>query len=201
MAMGRGMRKMAPRTYVSQRGKTSRAFRAYVDLLNAAEWLRDRMIRQLDTFELSMMEFWVLETLYSEGPQYPQALSRKFRCSRQNVGFVIKRLQERKLVSREEANLEVTTSEHWVNPTGTASKGRPEKGRKIILVRLTPEGQEVIAFVYPKHLKVVKSEMRVLEGREQQTLSRLCRKLRKGDVLKFVREMTMEDLEEEEISG
>ena len=43
MAMGRGMRKMAPRTYVSQRGKTSRAFRAYVDLLNAAEWLRDRM--------------------------------------------------------------------------------------------------------------------------------------------------------------
>jgi hypothetical protein len=38
--------------------------------------------------------------------------------------------------------------------------------------------------------------MRALHGREQLTLSRLCRKLREGDVLKFVSEITHEDVEE-----
>ena len=38
--------------------------------------------------------------------------------------------------------------------------------------------------------------MRALEGREQQTLSKLCTKLRKRDVIMFVREMMMEDVEE-----
>jgi hypothetical protein len=39
---------------------------------------------------------------------------------------------------------------------------------------------------------MVKSLLRVLDAREQDTLSRICRKLREGDVVKFVRELTME---------
>jgi hypothetical protein len=35
--------------------------------------------------------------------------------------------------------------------------------------------------------------MRVLNATEQNSLSRLCRKLREGDVLKFVAEITHED--------
>ena len=38
--------------------------------------------------------------------------------------------------------------------------------------------------------------MRVLDGREQATLSRLLLKLRKGDVVKFVREIRMYDDED-----
>ena len=38
--------------------------------------------------------------------------------------------------------------------------------------------------------------MRVLDGREQVTLSRLLLKLRKGDVVKFVREIRMYDDED-----
>jgi hypothetical protein len=33
-------------------------------------------------------------------------------------------------------------------------------------------------------------------GREQGTLNRLCRKLREGDVMKFVSELTHEDVED-----
>ena len=44
--------------------------------------------------------------------------------------------------------------------------------------------------------EVVESLMRVLDGREQVTQSRLLLKLRKGDVVKFVREIRMYDDED-----
>ena len=38
--------------------------------------------------------------------------------------------------------------------------------------------------------------MRALEGREQATLSRLCRKLKEGDMIKFFKEIRMMDEDE-----
>jgi len=49
--------------------------------------------------------------------------------------------------------------------------------------------------VLPRHSKLVKALMRVLDGREQKTLVRICQKLRAGDALKFVSELRMEDVE------
>ena len=66
-----------------------------------------------------------------------------------------------------------------------------------MLVNLTEEGEKLIANVFPKHVKLIRSELRVLQGREQVTLSRICRKLRRGDVMKFVDEITAVDIEEE----
>ena len=37
--------------------------------------------------------------------------------------------------------------------------------------------------------------MRALEGRDQESLSKMCRKLREGDVVKFVSEIMHEDVE------
>ena len=37
--------------------KTLRAFRAYTGLLEAADWIREKMARQLEKFDLSMAEF------------------------------------------------------------------------------------------------------------------------------------------------
>ena len=56
---------------------------------------------------------------------------------------------------------------------------------------LTAQGTKFVGTVFPKHAKVVKSLMRVLDGREQQTLSRLLQKLREGDIVKFVKEIRM----------
>jgi DNA-binding MarR family transcriptional regulator len=58
---------------------------------------------------------------------------------------------------------------------------------------LTAEGKKFVGTVFPKHAKVVKSLMRVLDGREQQTLSRLLQKLREGDIVKYVQEIRMKD--------
>ena len=66
----------------------------------------------------------------------------------------------------------------------------------MVLVRLTEEGEKLIAYVFARHRKVVKAEMRALEGREQETLSRLCRKLKEGDIVKFFKEIRMRDADE-----
>lgn len=47
-----------------------------------------------------------------------------------------------------------------------------------------------------RECEVMKSLTQVLDGREQVTLSRLLLKLRKGDVVKFVREIRMYDDED-----
>ncbi|MGH9735392.1 MAG: hypothetical protein ACRD8A_12485 [Candidatus Acidiferrales bacterium] len=65
------------------------------------------------------------------------------------------------------------------------------------VIRLTAEGETLIANGFRKHAKVVKAQMQALEGREQLSLSKLCGKLRRGDVMRFVHELMMEDAEEE----
>jgi|HubBroStandDraft_1064217.scaffolds.fasta_scaffold14753_3 hypothetical protein len=93
-------------------------------------------------------------------------------------------------ISRESATRPRRDSAVAKAPAGAAT------GRKIVVVQLTPQGKQLIARVFPKHAKVVKAEMKMLEGREQQTLSRLCQKLRKRDVMKWFKEITMEEVEE-----
>ena len=41
----------------------------------------------------------------------------------------------------------------------------------------------------PRACQVVKGEMKALDGREQETLSRMCVKLREGDAVKFLKEL------------
>jgi hypothetical protein len=57
-------------------------------------------------------------------------------------------------------------------------------------VTLTSTGKGFIAHVIEKHKKVVKAW---LDAREQQTLGRLCRRLRQGDVVKFVKHVRVVD--------
>ena len=53
--------------------------------------------------------------------------------------------------------------------------------------------------VLPRHSKLVKALMRALHAREHESLVRICEKLRKGDVLKFVAELRWEHEGSEEI--
>jgi hypothetical protein len=69
-----------------------------------------------------------------------------------------------------------------------ATQGRRPDPR-LIVVRLTEMGESLIRYVFPVHAKVVKAEMKVLDGRQQETLSRMCVKLRDGDAVKFVKEL------------
>jgi len=182
-------RKRQPSRYISVRGRTNRAVAGYVDLLEAAEQLKERMTRQLGSYYLTMLEFRLLASILHDGPQYQIAISHRFRCSKQNIGRAVESLRERGYLRRKMSALPTTPSDGWANPERAATMKRPVRGRRIAIVRLTPQGREFIKYVYPKHAKVVKSVMRVLDGREQLTLSRLCLKLKEGDAVKMLKEL------------
>ena len=65
------------------------------------------------------------------------------------------------------------------------------------VVGLTAPGKKFIGEVLTRYSKVVKSIMGGVNFREMESLSRICRKLREGDAVKFLREMRMMDEEEE----
>jgi len=177
-----------------QHVKTNRAFRAYIDLLDAADWLRGEMSGQLASFDLTMMQFRVMEAIFREGPQYQQLLSRKFQCSKQNIAAVLAHLQSWGGIRRDRCRLPSELADDVA--TGIkAGDGEKWQGRWISLVRLTPKGKKLIGHVITMHKKVVKAFMRVLSAREQKTLSRMCRTLRRGDVVKFVKDIRMVDRE------
>ena len=178
---------------LSQRGKTLRAFRAYLDLLDAADYMRGWMRGPLESFDLTMRGFRVLEMLYREGPTRLRVVAEKLDCRRQNVDVIVERLKERGWVGGEIAMLPPVQLKR--TRLAKAKRGQPRKGRRVTLLRLTPRGEKFMGNVFPRHAKVVKSLMRVLDAREQATLSRLLQKLREGDLLKFTREMEFQDVE------
>src|SRR5208282_386013 len=137
----------------------------------------------------TMMDFRVLDMLRRCGPQYLEAMSRRFRCHKQNIANVIKRLEAAGWVRRTPSRL---------RPGGAGTEGgrarkRPgrgdSQGRRVVRLEMTQEGRAHLKDVLPRHVKLVKAHMRTLDQREQLTLGRLCRKLRRGDILKFALEV------------
>jgi hypothetical protein len=47
--------------------------------------------------------------------------------------------------------------------------------------------ESLIRYVFPVHTEVVKAEMKALDGRQQEMLSRMCVKLSEGDAVKFLK--------------
>jgi DNA-binding MarR family transcriptional regulator len=178
----------------TQKEKTQRAFRTYLDLLDTAEWLRRYMRGPLESFVLTMGGVRLLELLYrKESLSVPEAAYMRG-CQRQNMDAIVARLEERGWVSRTVEEYEPAEIEESRLPK--AMRGRPREGRRIGVVRLTRLRRKFIGDVFPRHAKVVKALMRVLDAREKDFLSRICRKLRAGDGLKFYSEMTHQDEDE-----
>ena len=179
---------------ITQRGKTLRAFGAYLDLLDTAEMMRSELRGQLTGFGLTLRGFRVLEILYREGPTMMVIVAEKLLCSRQNLEFISRPLEERGWVRRVVRPLRGAELEE--RRQARASRGRHKNGHSVGVLMLTAEGKKFVGTVFPKHAKVVKCMMLALDGREQVTLSRLLQKLREGDAVKFLREFRIYDEED-----
>lgn len=183
----------------SQREKTQRAWSAYLDLIDTAEWIKKELRAPLSTFGLTMEEFRLLLELYRAGPLTIPMVADKRERNRQNMHATIISAQEFGWVEKEVARLRPARIRKSRLPK--ARRGRPRAGRRISVVRLTGQGEKLVGHVLPKQVKVVKALMRAIDGRRQATLSEICRKLRAGDVVKFVKEMVMTDPDEELIAA
>lgn len=181
-----------PKRRATQKEKTLRAFAAYLELLDTAAWLKTWMAGPLASMDLTMQGFRLLVLLYRDGPTPMTEAARQMRFPRQNLEFVLRRLEQRGWVGRENVR----------TPPGTKRTPEEKKRRRTSLrrwawqfsaIRLTPQGEKFVGQVFPRHAKVVKALMRALDGREQESLGEICRKLRTGHIWKFLSEITHPD--------
>ena len=110
------------------------------------------------------------------------------------MDIIVARLEERGWVKRTVVTYEPVKTRK--NHFPKAMRGRKREGRCVAIVELTPLGEKFIGHVLPRHAKLVKAHMRVIDGREKESLSRICQKLREGDVVKYVSELTHRTMRE-----
>jgi DNA-binding MarR family transcriptional regulator len=182
--------------YPTPREKTKRAFGAYMDVLETAEWLKGELHGPLLLYDLSMGDFRLLELLYREGALFVPDIARRRRLHRQAVDVIIKRLSRRGFVRRAIVKLPPVEFQRAHVPASKRDERR--EGIRTSVVGLTKTGKKFISDVLPNHTKVVKALMRALDGRDQDTLSRLCRKLRAGNPVRYFAELTHEYVDDDE---
>jgi DNA-binding MarR family transcriptional regulator len=178
-----------------QKEKTQRAFGAYLELVDTADWIRRELRGPLESFGFTMAEFRVLEILHRDGPLTISIAAEKLQRHLPNFRTTFLNLEKLGWVRRQSVRL--PPAEIRESRLPKARRGKPRVGRRVGVISLTKMGEAVVGKVLPRQAKLVKAHMRVLSYKEQGKLSLLCRKLHEGDVLKFVSEITHEDVEEE----
>jgi DNA-binding MarR family transcriptional regulator len=157
-------------------------------VMDTAAWLRDWLHGQLVGFGLNMLGLRLLEMLYRKGPMEMLEAAEERGCRLQHLHRLVSHLAKHGWVRRDV--MRRFPAEIRLTRIPIARRNKERQGRRVSVVRLTPLGRKLVETVLPKHEKVVKALMRALDGREQETLSMLCRKLRDFDVMRFLSELT-----------
>lgn len=129
-----------------------------IKLTRGADSLLARLAHQNTHPGLTVSQFGTLEILYHLGAMSQTDICGKLLKSGGNTTLVIDNLEKRNLVRRR----------------------RDPNDRRVIRVELTDEGRDLIAGIFPDHVRAVTQEMAVLTPEEQQQLGDLCKKLGRG---------------------
>jgi MarR family transcriptional regulator, 2-MHQ and catechol-resistance regulon repressor len=135
-----------------------RALNAYINLIRASDSLLGRLTAQLESQGLTTGQFGILEALFHLGPMCQKTLGEKLLRSGGNITLIVDNLEKHGWVRRE----------------------RQKEDRRMVMIRLTPQGQKLITKVMPPHAEMIVKEMNRLTPEEQEELRRICRKFGKG---------------------
>jgi DNA-binding MarR family transcriptional regulator len=154
--------------------KTVRAVRAYENLMYAAKSVGRLLGEQLDSFGLTESQLRTLEWLVKLGPMSLVDVCDRVLRGSSDMTVMTKNLESRGLVTRR----------------------KNETDRRLTMIQVTTEGKKLLLRILPMRARLIKAQMAVLGKPEQEKLARLCEKLGRGDVLKYVRELTRVDGDE-----
>jgi DNA-binding MarR family transcriptional regulator len=162
-----------------------------MELMEAADWLRAELRLPLELFEVTMGEFRLLYLLHREGALPITEVSRRRRSEWNSTVELIGRLEARGWVRRAVATLPPV---EWKRAHLAKSRRNEERrGRRLGVVGLTAEGKRFVRRILPRHTKYVHALMGALDAREQDSLFRICRKLRAGNPVRYFAEIRRED--------
>lgn len=131
------------------------ALNTYTKLMRAAESVTSRTSRIMSAAGLTISQFGVLEALHHKGPLCQRDIAVKILKSTGNITMVIDNLEKQGLVKRERIN----------------------EDRRYVTIRLTGQGETIIAAAFADVEAAIITEMSVLTGEEQDVLGSLCKKL------------------------
>lgn len=132
-----------------------RALKLLVVLSRASAAVQAHLQASVAEFDLTLMEFGILEALYHRGDMLLGELQRKILVSSGGVTYLVDRLEKRGLVERRDC---------------------PEDRRARFAV-LTPEGEALISRVFPEHARCIERALAGLDREEQETAIGLLRTL------------------------
>ncbi|NKB71440.1 MAG: MarR family transcriptional regulator [Candidatus Latescibacteria bacterium] len=136
--------------------REARALDTYIKLMRATETVTARLSALIaDQTGLTTSQFGVLEGLLHLGPMCQKEIAAKQLKSGGNITLVIDNLEKRGLVRRQ----------------------RSQQDRRLVIVHLTGEGEQLIRTYFPHHARAVAHELGVLTAPEQEQLAALTKKL------------------------
>ncbi len=132
-----------------------RALDTYIKLLRAAETTLAHTTAHLARYNLTVSQMGVLEALYHLGTLNQCDLATKLLKSTGNISLVLKKLEQRGLVTRQ----------------------RDPHDNRYNEVRLTPAGEDLLLSFFNQHVAGIVAAMSALSPHEQAVLGDLCRTL------------------------
>ncbi|MGB7311094.1 MAG: MarR family transcriptional regulator, partial [Candidatus Acidiferrales bacterium] len=149
--------------YPTPRQRTKRAFGAYMEVLETADWLKGELHGPLLMYDLSMGDFRLLELLHREGALFAPDIARRRRLHKQAVAVIVRRLTKRGFVLRKIIKLPPVEFQRAQVPASKRDERR--EGIRTSVVGLTKSGKRFIGEVLPHHTKVAKALLRALNAR------------------------------------
>lgn len=171
--------------------KIQRAWGAYLELTEAASWVEEKLSVPLNLFGLTRAEFRLLVVLYRHGPLTFREAMEKLGRIRRGLHETVKNAAESGWVKLGERELPATEVKESRLPKN--ERGKPRRGRRVRLISLSSEGERLIGKVLPRQERMVRSLMDALESREMDSFARICRRLRRDNVLPYLFEVMRQD--------
>ena len=139
-----------------------RALKLLVVLSRASAAVQAHLQASVAEFDLTLMEFGILEALYHRGDMLLGELQRKILVSSGGVTYLVDRLEQRGLVKRQPC---------------------PDD-RRARYAALTPEGKRLMARIFPDHAQAVERAMSGLTRADRDRAATLLKALgRAADAL------------------
>lgn len=137
---------------------TAISLKLWVVINRALHSVEERLRRQVESHELSMTEFAVLEVLLHKGALPIGEVGERVLRTSGSMTYVLDKLQRRGLIRRRACNHD----------------------RRVLYVELTEGGRQLIEPVFAEHAALVRDLMSVLTPAEQQTATEWLKRIGLG---------------------
>jgi MarR family 2-MHQ and catechol resistance regulon transcriptional repressor len=138
--------------------ETAQALRLWIALARAHNAVAVKASADVARHGLTVAEFGVLEALHHKGPMLLNEVQRRILVSSGGITYLVDRLEKRGLAERRDC----------------------PGDRRARLVALTPEGDALVASIFPQHAAVIRDAVRGLDADQKRAATDLLRALLRG---------------------